>query len=474
MPSGIKFGTDGWRAIIAEDYTYANVRICAQAVADYLKEEGKGAAGVVVGYDTRFASEGFAAAVAEVVGGNGLKVWLAERAIPTPVVSFAVLHYNAGGGVVITASHNPGTYNGFKYKPDYAGSASPEVIASLEERIEQIYESHAVQRQPIQELVNYGTVQYADPTDAYLERVKQLVDLSAVQTAGLKVVADAMHGAGAGYFGRLLEGGSTQVVGIRQERNPAFPGIAPEPITPNLSALVGAIRDEVADVGLATDGDADRIGLVDERGTFINQHQVYALLLLYLLEFRGMRGPAVRSVTSSVMADRLCEIYGVPLYETAVGFKYIGPKMTETGAIMGGEESGGFGFAGHIPERDAIVSGAFLLDLMVQLDRPMSGVIEYLQDKVGQFYYDRADVHFPPDEREKILQRVAASQPAEIDGSKVVGVNEIDGYKFSAEDGSWLLIRFSGTEPLLRIYTETTSPDRVQRILGEGRRIAGV
>jgi alpha-D-glucose phosphate-specific phosphoglucomutase len=474
MPSGIKFGTDGWRAIIAEDYTYANVRTCAQAVADYLKEEGKASGGLVVGYDTRFASEGFAAAVAEVAGANGLKVWLSDRPVPTPVVSFSVLHYRAAGGVVITASHNPGTYNGFKYKPDYAGSASPEVIEALEERIEWIHTNAAVRRQPLEELVQYGRVQYIDPTDAYVQRVNQLVDLSEVRSAGLKVVADAMHGAGAGYFARLLEGGSTRVVGIREERNPAFPGIAPEPITPNLAALIQAIGDETADVGLATDGDADRIGVVDERGTFINQHQVYALLLLYLLEFRGLRGPAVRSVTSSVMADRLGEIYGVPILETAVGFKYIGPKMTEIAAIMGGEESGGFGFAGHIPERDAIVSGAFLLDLMVKLQRPMSGVIDYLQEKVGSFYYDRVDVHFPDEEREAVLSRVGSSQPTEIDGSKVVGLNTIDGYKFALQDGSWLLIRFSGTEPLLRIYTETTSPDRVPRILAEGRRIAGV
>ena len=474
LPSGIKFGTDGWRAIIAEDYTYANVRICAQAVADYLKQEGKAEAGLVIGYDTRFASEGFAAAVAEVAGANGVKVYLAKEAIPTPVTSFSVLHYKAGGGVVVTASHNPGTYNGFKYKPDYAGSASPEVIEALEERIEWIYERQAVRRGGLAELLESGAVEYVEPAEAYLERVNQLVDLTDVRNAGLKIVADAMHGAGAGYFQRLLSGGSTQVVGIRQERNPAFPGIAPEPITPNLGAAFRAIKSELADAGLATDGDADRIGLIDEQGTFINQHQVYALLLLYLLEFRGQRGPAVRSITSSSMIDRLGQIYGVPVYQTPVGFKFIGPKMMETGAIMGGEESGGFGFAGHIPERDAIVAGVFLLDLMVKLRRPMSAVIEYLQEKVGSFFYDRVDVHFPADQRQAILDRVAAAKPDQIDGSKVLDVNTADGFKFDLADGSWLLIRFSGTEPLLRIYTETTSRDRVQRILGEGRRIAGV
>jgi phosphomannomutase len=474
MPSGIKFGTDAWRAIIAEDYTYANERICAQAVADYMKETGRASAGLVIGYDTRFASEGFAGAAAEVAGANGLQVLLSERSIPTPVVSFSVLDNKAGGGIVITASHNPGAYNGFKYKPDYAGSASPEVVEALEERIEWIWERDAVRRQPLAELVSAGRVRMIDPSEAYIARVNQLVDLTEVRNAGLKVVADAMHGAGSGYFGRLLTGGKTEVFGIRQERNPAFPGIAPEPITPNLGASFEAIRSLKADVGISTDGDADRVGLIDENGTFINQHQVYALLYLYLLEVRGMRGPAVRSVTSSIMADRLAQLYGSEVYETAVGFKYIGPKMMETHAIMGGEESGGFGFSGHIPERDAIVSGAYLLDLMVRLDRPMSGVIQYLQDKIGAFYYDRVDVHFDPTQREQILQRVRAEQPTELDGSPVVGVNTTDGYKFSAEDGTWLLIRFSGTEPLLRIYTETTSPDRVQRILGQGRRIAGV
>jgi phosphomannomutase len=390
------------------------------------------------------------------------------------VTSFSVLHYRTGGGVVITASHNPGTYNGFKYKPDYAGSASPEVISALEDRIEWIYEHQAVTRRPLNELLQAGAVEYIDPTEAYLARVNELVDLTEIREAGLKIVADAMYGAGAGYFKRLLEGGSTRVIGIRQERNPAFPGIAPEPITPNLSASFRAIRQEMADAGLATDGDADRIGLIDEQGGFINQHQVYALLLLYLLEFREQRGPAVRSITSSSMIDRLGEIYGVPVYQTPVGFKYIGPKMMETNAIVGGEESGGFGFAGHIPERDAIVAGVFLLDLMVKLKRPMSAVVEYLQEKVGSYFYDRVDVNFPAAQRQAILDRVAGANPEEIDGSKVQGVNTSDGFKFDLADGSWLLIRFSGTEPLLRIYTETTSRDRVQRILGEGRRIAGV
>ncbi|MCC7103564.1 MAG: phosphoglucomutase/phosphomannomutase family protein [Chloroflexi bacterium] len=474
MPTVIKFGTDGWRAIIAEEYTFDNVRICAQAVADYLKSSGQAERGLVIGYDTRFASERFAAAAAEVTTANGIKTLLCDRAQPTPVVSFSVIKHAAGGGIVITASHNPGSYNGFKYKPDYGGSASPEVIAALEERIDWIEAHHSVRRGTLEQASAAGTLEYIDPTAAYLDRVREMVDLAAVRDAGLTIVADAMYGTGAGYFHKLLDGGKTRVIGIRQERNPAFPGIAPEPIMANLAASVEAIEANKADVGLATDGDSDRVGALDENGVFINQHQVYALLYMYLLETRGKRGAAVRSVTSSIMADRLAQRYGETVYETPVGFKYIGPKMMETGAIMGGEESGGFGFAGHIPERDAIVSGAMLLDLMVRLGRPMSGVLDHLRDQVGSLYYNRVDVHFPPEKRQQILDRVGNARLTTVDGSKVVSVNTADGYKFILDDDSWLLVRFSGTEPLLRIYTETTSPERVERILAEGRRLAGV
>ncbi len=473
-PSKIVFGTDGWRAIIAEDFTFANVRVCAQAVCDYLRDIGQASRGLVVGYDTRFASEHFASAVAEVAAGNGVPVYLCDGSEPTPVVSYSVLDKKAGGGVVITASHNPALYNGFKYKPEYAGSAAPEVVSELEKRIAEIQVSGTIRRTAISDAARTGTVQYFDAKPAYDAQIGRLVDLQAIRDAGLSIVADAMYGAGSGYFQRLLAGGRTRVVGIRQERNPAFPGINPEPITPNLAQLAQAVRDLGADVGLATDGDSDRIGVMDETGTFINQHQVYALLLLYLLEVRGQRGPAVRSVTTTVMADKLGQLYGIPVYETAVGFKYIGPKMMETDALMGGEESGGFGFRGHIPERDAVLAGLYLLDLVVKLGRPLSGVLRYLQEKVGTYYYSRVDVHYKPEEREAILKRVSEARPAQIAGSKVVGLNSIDGYKFLLEDGSWLLIRFSGTEPLLRIYTETTSQERVARILQEGRILAGV
>lgn len=476
MTTRIEFGTDGWRAIIAEDFTFENVRFCAQAAVDHLRPAAVETRGIVVGYDTRYASDRFAEAVAEVAAGNGVPVALTDSPCPTPVASYAVVQRGAAGGVIITASHNSAEWNGFKFKPDYGGSADPEVTEDLEERIRELQSGNGtVHRMPLAEALASGLVARFDPAPAYLARVAELVDLPRIRAAGLKIVIDSMHGAGSGYFRRLLEGGTTEIIEIRGERNPLFPGMHnPEPIGHNLGPLMERVRAEGADIGLATDGDSDRLGIVDERGVFVNQLQTYALLLLYLLEVRGRKGPAVRSLTSTTMADRLGERYGIPVYETPVGFKYIGPKMMEVGAIFGGEESGGFGFGGHIPERDALVAGLSAVDLTVVLKRPMSAVLEYLAEQAGPSYYDRLDVEFPADERRVISSRVAAARPGQIDGSAVVSVNESDGKKFCLADGSWLLIRFSGTEPLLRIYTETTSADRVPRILAKGRKIAGL
>jgi alpha-D-glucose phosphate-specific phosphoglucomutase len=474
-PVRIEFGTDGWRAIIAEDFTFPNVRIAAQAVADYLKAEGLADRGLVIGYDTRFASDRFAAAVAEVAAANGVPVALCAAPAPTPVVSYSVLNRQAGGAVIITASHNPAPWNGFKYKPDYAGSAAPEIVANLEDRIRSIQEHDRVRTEPLDDAIARGAVERFDPAPPYLAQMERLVDVNRLRNAGISVVVDSMHGAGIGYFRRLLEGGSTRVIELRDTVNPSFPGMHnPEPIARNLAPLLERIKSEGADVGLATDGDADRIGIVDERGVFVNQLQTYALFLLYLLEVRGQRGPAVRSITSTAMADKLGQMYGVDVIETPVGFKYVGPVMMERNAIMGGEESGGFGFSGHIPERDAILAGLFAVDFMVSRGTPFSGVLDYLVEKVGPWFYDRADVTFAAADRERILQRVATAEPDAIDGLRVVSTNEIDGKKFALDDGSWLLIRFSGTEPLLRIYTETTSEARVPRIIAAGREIAGV
>ncbi|MBI3964625.1 MAG: phosphoglucomutase/phosphomannomutase family protein [Chloroflexi bacterium] len=476
MPTTIKFGTDGWRALIAEDYTFANVRLCAQGVANYLRARGTAPNGLVIGYDTRFNSEHFAAAVAEVLAGNGIKAYLCVEPMPTPGISFNILEQKAAGAAIITASHNSGLWNGFKYKPEYAGSASPEVIGAIEAEITKIEGSpDAVKRLALAEGRRQGLVQDLDGRPAYLDQLRKLVDVNALKGAGFTIVADAMFGAGRGYFEELLGGGSTKIVGIHQDRNPLFPGFdRPEPIAENLGPLMAAVPANNAHAGLATDGDADRIGVVDEKGGFVNQLITFGLLALYLLRERGWRGPLVKSLSTSSMIDRLGEKYGVPVHETAVGFKYIGPKMLETDAIIGGEESGGFGFKGHIPERDGVLAGLFILDFMVRQNRPLSGLVADLFSEVGAHYYRRIDYTFDQARRGEMIERVRANTPSEIAGDRVATTRTEDGFKFTTLDGSWLLIRFSGTEPVLRVYTETPKESKVEPILAAGRELVGL
>ena len=471
----IKFGTDGWRGIIAQDFTFDNVRYCAQGVSRYLLERGLAQRGLVVGYDTRFASEDFALAVAEVVAGNGIPTLLCQDAAPTPVISYNVVNRQAGGGAIITASHNPARWNGFKYKPEYGGSASPEIVTALEEHIATVSVNAAVVSIPWDTAVEVGTGKYIDPASSYMEHMARMADLHAIRDAGLNVVVDAMFGAGAGYFPSLLSGGNMRVQEIHGERNPLFPGMGqPEPVAQNLADLSRAVVEQRADVGLALDADADRFGLMDEKGNFINPLQVFALLALYLLETRGERGALVKSLTATSMVYRLGEIFGVPVHETPVGFKYIGPLMGRENALIGGEESGGFGFRGHIPERDGVLSGLFLLDMMVKTGKRPSELIEYLYSRVGPHYYRRDDVSFHPGQRSAVEQRIRSARPDALGGTKVARQDNVDGIRFVLEDGSWAIIRFSGTEPLLRIYAEGGSPDRVDTLISEARGVAGV
>lgn len=471
MPTSIKFGTDGWRAVIGEEYTFANVRIVTQAVADYLKQENLAARGLIVGYDTRFGSERFANAAAEVLAGNGIHVYLTQKATPTPVISYAILDKKAGGAAIITASHNPGTDNGYKYKPEYAGSASPEVVSKLEANLEVT----PVQRMDLKDAERQGLVERIDGIPAYFKQVGNLVDLEQIKRAGLTIIVDTMYGAGAGYYSQMLDGGATRVIPINAERNPIFPGIrAPEPIDSNLAKLKKVVKESGANVGLAFDGDADRVGLVDEKGRFINQLQVFGLLAYYLLEVRGWRGAIVKSLSTTSMVDRLGELYKVPVFQTPVGFKHIGPKMLEEQAIIGGEESGGFGFANHIPERDGILAGLFLIDFMLKQNKTPSELLQSLFDRVGAHYYDRLDMTYPAEQRPQIMQRVADAQPESLVGQRVVNISTEGGYKYTLEDGSWLLIRFSGTEPLLRVYTETRSQEAVPQMIAEGRALTGI
>ena len=470
----IRFGTDGWRAIIAADYTFENVRACAEGVARYLESVGLASRGLVIGFDTRFGSEDFAAASAEVVAAHGIKSYLFDSAAATPVACHAILDKKAAGAIVITASHNPGSYNGFKFKPEYAGSAPPEVVEALEGFIDAGQEQGAPRTVALSTALAEGLVEIINPRPAYDAHIGGLIDLERIRQAGLNIVFDAMHATGAGVFDRLLSGGPTRIHELRAERNPAFPGmVAPEPIARNLGDLATAVVDSSADIGLATDGDADRLGVIDEAGHFVDQLQTFALLCYTLLEYNGKRGPLIRSVTSTRMIDRLGELYGVPVYETPVGFKFLGPRMMEVKAIAAGEESGGYAFSEHLPERDGCYAGLILLDLLARSGKTPAQLVRELYSKVGEHFYDRLDVHIDPAQRDAILAKVAAALPDAIAGRRLLRADTIDGFRFEY-DGGWLLIRPSGTEPLLRIYTETTDPALVQPVLQTGREIAGV
>jgi len=475
MKNVIKFGTDGWRGIIARDFTFDNVRVCAQGVADYLKKAGMTEKGLIIGYDTRFASEDFAAAAAEVTAASGIKTYLCDRAAPTPVVSYGVLARKAAGAIIITASHNPGIWNGFKYKDQHGASAPDDVTAEIVKSIDRTLTKGQPKQMPLEKAVKEGLVEHVDLAPVYLKQVAKLVDLDSIRKAGLNIIIDSMHGAGIGYLKGVLEGGRTRVTEINGDRNPLFPGmVRPEPIALNLKRLSSLVKGQGASVGLATDGDADRVGIIDENGDFLTQLQVFAMLCLYLLEARGERGPLVKTLTSSSMIDRLGELYQVPVFETAVGFKYVAPIMQSENALIGGEESGGYGFRGHVAERDGIMAGLYFLDFMLRTGKTPSELLAFLYDKVGPHYYHRIDAEFPAEERETIINRLRDNPPKSIKGVKVNNIDTADGFRYILADNNWLLIRFSGTEPVLRIYAESSSDAEVKKMLEAGKKLAGV
>jgi len=472
MTDKIKFGTDGWRGVIAKDYTFANVQRAAQGFALYLLEKGYEGKWVIVGYDKRFHSENFAGTVAEVLAGNGLNVYLTDGPTPTPVISYAVVDKKACGAVNITASHNPPTDNGFKVRDDHGGAIDPEGLKKIEALIPDSVED--VNRKNIKDAVEDKSIVYFDAGEAYFTHVQKFVDIPQIKDAGLTVMVDPMWGNGAGWFTKLLGGGKTKIVEIHNVRNPIFPEMKrPEPIPPNVDAGLKATLENKADVLLITDGDADRCGIGDENGEFINQLRVYGLLAYYLLEIRGMRGDIVKTLSTTTMLNKLGKIYDVPVHETGVGFKYVAPKMIETNALIGGEESGGYAFRDNVPERDGILAGLYFLDFMVRTGKKPTELLEMLFDKVGEHFYDRIDTPFSGDRKTR-EQRILDAKPETIGGLKVIELVTVDGFQFRLEDGGWLLVRFSGTEPIMRVYCETTHGDKVQAILDDGLKIAGI
>ena len=472
MTYKIKFGTDGWRGEIAEDYTFDNVRRAAQGFASYLLEKGFTGRWVVIGHDKRFHSENFAAAASEVLAANGLNVYLTDDATPTPVIAFAVVDKKACGAINITASHNPPTDNGFKVRDPNGGAIDPDGLKRIEALIPDTVEE--TKRMSLNQAMSENKVVYFDASEAYIANIQKLVDIQKIKDAGFTVLVDAMWGNGAGWFTKLLSGGKTRIIEIHNTRNPSFPEMKrPEPIRPNIDVGLKATVENKADVLLITDGDADRCGIGDENGEFINQLRVYALLALYLLDARGERGDIVKTLSTTTMLNKLGKLYDVPVHETGVGFKYVAPKMMETNALIGGEESGGYAFRNNVPERDGILAGLYFLDFMVRTGKKPTELLKMLFDKVGEHFYDRVDTPFSGD-RQTREQMILDAKPKTLGGLKVTDLVTVDGFQFKLEDGGWLLIRFSGTEPIMRVYCETMHEDKVKAILDDGLKVAGI
>jgi phosphomannomutase len=439
-----------------------------------MNELGRSGADIVIGYDKRFAAEHFAAAVAEVMAANGFRVWLTDGSTPTPVISYSVVERSAAGGINITASHNPPWDLGFKVRDEHGAAIAPDGLRAIESAIPDI---GAVKRVPFEDAKTGGKIQVWDPVPAYLEHIGKLVEIEPIKEAGLNILVEPMWGNGIGWFPRILGGGKTQITEIHNERNPVFPEMGrPEPIPPNVDVGLQKTVEMGADVCLIMDGDADRMGIGDENGVFINQLQVYGLLAYYLLEMRGLRGAIVKTLSTTSMLEKLGELYDVPVYQTGVGFKYVGPKVMETDAIIGGEESGGYAFHGSVPERDGILGNLYFLDFMVRTGKTPSQLLAGLYEKLGaSYYYDRIDTRFPGEKRPEAKARLDAAKPETLAGLKVSEIVTLDGYKYVLADGKgWLLIRFSGTEPIIRVYCETTDESKVKPLLNEGLELAGL
>ena len=479
-PTKIIFGTDGWRARVADEYTYETVRRCADGVARYVVGRGVQAKGVVIAYDRRFSSELFARSAAEVLLAHDIPVAISRMAVPTQMSSFEVVQRGSAAGIVITASHNPWTDNGFKIKAPTGAAAGAEIISVVEAGIA-ANAGTAIERRPFDDAEAAGLVEWYDPYEGYEQFVRRTIDLDALRAADVSVLVEPMWGAGSGWIPRLLAGGRIRVTEVHGERNPYFGGVNPEPIRPNVDETLARMAGGGFDLGQMLDGDADRAGAADEQGTFLHQLQVTGLLMYYLAEHRGLREPVVVSVNNTSMAARLGEHYGIETHEVPVGFKFIGPRMIETGAMLGAEESGGFGFGMHLPERDGIYADLMLLDLFLRERArgawPVSEAVRRFHELAGPSCYRRIDVHFTRQTYDAVKQRVLVglreAPPADLAGNAIVRTQVLDtndGFKWFLADGSWLLVRASGTEPLVRVYTEATTPALRDElvVLGEG------
>lgn len=463
----IRFGTDGWRAVIADDYTFENLSRVAAGTAAWITDQYGEGSTVVIGYDTRFLGERFARRVAEILADAGHRVIFSSGFLPTPAVSWATLEYGAQAGIVITASHNPPEYNGFKIKGHFGGSALPDMIRGVEERIPDV-----VVRQSDSAGPGAANTEERDIRAGYISMLRERIDVEAITSSGIRVLHDAMYGAGQGVLTEVL--GEKHVMERRSSLNPGFGGIAPEPIERNLEGVVESIREQSCDGAIANDGDADRIGMFDEKGRFVDSHRLLALLVDYLHRDRGLGGSIVKTVSTTDMLDRMAADLGLTIETTPIGFKYIGDRILSGDVLVGGEESGGMAVKGHIPERDGLYIGLLILEMMARRGRRLSYLVRDLHDRYGDFAYSRTDIRTDPAHKEEILERLMSENGlSTIAGEWVSDVETLDGYKHRTEDG-WLLVRPSGTEPVLRIYAEAETKTRADMMIADVLKQLGI
>jgi len=465
----IKFGTDGWRGIIADDFTFDNVRIVAQGIADYLKEETEDnkKKEVVVGYDNRFLAEKYAWLIAEVLSGNGIKVILSDKPVPSPCVSFAIVERKCDGGVMVTASHNPPQFCGIKFKASYGGPATEEITKKIEKNL---------YRKKISESINPELIIEEDLIPSYLARLKSFIDFDLIKRAGLKIVADSMHGVGNKYVEQVLKDTNCNVITIRVSRDPLFGGVNPEPIEEYLGELKKKVKEMEADIGLVTDGDADRIGVVDDEENYLTPHLVFPLLLLYLVREKRWRGKVVQTISLGYLSERIAKKYRLKFQEVPVGFKFVSDLMLRENILIGGEESGGYGYQGYIPERDGILSSLFFVEMLARKKKRLSTLLREMEEEFGKSFYKRVDFELAGTRweglnKKEFVQELYKRAPKKLLDIPVKEIKTYDGIEYILEDDSWLLLRPSGTEPILRVYVETDEPAKTEKLLAIGKEI---
>ncbi len=456
----IKFGTDGWRGVISDDFTFENIIIASQAAAKYFLSHKNITNGVAVGYDARFMSDEYGKLVAQVLGTMGIKVLLADGMVSSPMVSLAANKMELAGGIMITASHNPPKYNGFKIKGDFGGSAHPEMVAEVEKLLPHVDKNF--KPKSYDELISNGTIKKYDLKKFYADYIAEKFDLSRIKNSGLKIAYDSMYGSGQNFMNEFA--GITE---IHNEYNPSFGTVNPEPLEDNLKELSDFIIKGKCDLGIAVDGDADRIGAIDENGKFVDSHKIFSLLLKYLYEKKNLRGMVVKTFSTTEMLNKMCDKLGLKIQVTPIGFKHVCKLMLEKDVLIGGEESGGIGVKGHIPERDGIYLGLLLTEMLIDYKKSLSQLVAELEREFGIHSYKRIDIHTTEAKKQDILKKCKSGEVKTLNGLTVQDASDLDGFKFFV-DGGWLLIRVSGTEPILRFYSEAKSFELVDKLLDAG------